>query len=359
MAKNEYTPDFVSHPGATLQDTLDDRGMTQADLAKRTGHPRKVINEIIKGKAPITAETAIDLERALGVRARFWNNRESQYREFLAKQQEAINLKKYADWANQFPINVMQSFNWIPKPKDILHRVEVLLQFFAVTSPGQFDVVWQQKQPAYRKSAAFMADEKALIAWLRRGEIMAQSIACADYDAAKFQLALNEARTLTRERPEVFSKRLVEICSNAGVAVVFVRELPKTRASGATRWIAPKKALIQLSLRYKTNDHLWFTFFHEAGHILRHGKKDVFIECSRRVKMSDAEREADKFSADFLIPPKPIRELLQYGLISEARIRQFANRLGIAPGIVVGRLQHDGRIPRNRFNHLKISYEWQ
>lgn len=90
MAENQYVPDEVSPPGETLSEVLAEHGITQADLAERTGRPRKTIDEIIKGKAAITPETAIQLERVLGVPATFWNRRERQYREHLAKREEIL-----------------------------------------------------------------------------------------------------------------------------------------------------------------------------------------------------------------------------------------------------------------------------
>lgn len=83
-----YAPDHVSPPGETLAELLESRGMTQAELAARTGRPKQHINEIVAGKAPITQDMAIQLERSLGAPASFWNNREARYREHLARQAE-------------------------------------------------------------------------------------------------------------------------------------------------------------------------------------------------------------------------------------------------------------------------------
>jgi Zn-dependent peptidase ImmA (M78 family) len=140
-----------------------------------------------------------------------------------------------------------------------------------------------------------------------------------------------------------------------------VPELPKTRTSGATHWLNADKALIQLSLRYKTDDHLWFTFFHEAGHILLHGKRDFFLEGTGvvSVEAQEKENEANKFSADILIPPRDLQRFLtSIPQISKANIIEFANEIGIAPGIVVGRLQHDGLLPSSHCNDLKQRWEW-
>lgn len=154
---------------------------------------------------------------------------------------------------------------------------------------------------------------------------------------------------------------MVRLCADAGVAVVFVPQLPQTRTCGATRRLNPNKALIQLSLRYKTNDHLWFSFFHEAGHILLHGKRNVFLEGGsvQGVEEQDKEEEANKFAADILIPLDELKRFLASGQYrSKAGIVQFAKEIGIAPGIVVGRLQHDGKLPQGHCNELKCRLEW-
>jgi HTH-type transcriptional regulator/antitoxin HigA len=111
------------------------------------------------------------------------------------------------------------------------------------------------------------------------------------------------------------------------------------------------KALIQLSFRYKSDDHLWFTFFHEIGHVLRHGKGDVWIEATSLPADDPREAEADKFSRDVLIAPRAAKELP--GLKTDDAVKRFADRIGVAPGIVVGRLQHDELWAHSRGNRLK------
>jgi HTH-type transcriptional regulator/antitoxin HigA len=353
---NTYLPDRVSPPGETLLEILEALGMSQADLAERTGRPRKTINEIIKGKAAITAETALQLERVLGVPASFWINRERQYQESRARQEEADRLIADKEWLHCFPIGDMARWGWIAQHKEPVQQLRGLLNFFGVASPRQWEAVWAETRVPLRKSAAFRCSVEALTAWLRRGELEARSIESKPYDINRFQSVLVEARKLTTAPPEKFQSELPRLCAEGGVAVVFIPEIPKTRASGATRWLSPLKALVQLSLRYKTDDQLWFTFFHEAGHILLHGKRGVFIE---GVTTSDAsEEEANRFAADFLIPRKPLQDFMQSGNRSMKAIKSFAEELEIAPGIVVGRLQHEGYIPQSHCNALKRHFEW-
>lgn len=353
---NHYLPDRVSPPGETLLETLEALGMSQADLAERTGRPRKTINEIIKGKAAITAETALQLERVLGIPAGFWINRERQYQESKARREEADRLIVDKAWLRRFPVREMARWGWITRHKEAVQQLRELLNFFGVASPRQWESIWAEACVSFRKSPAFECSVEALTAWLRRGELEARSINANPYNAERFRQVLVEARKLTGEPPERFQPELTQLCAGAGVVVLFIPEIPRIRASGATRWISPTKALIQLSLRYKTDDHLWFTFFHEAGHILLHGKRDVFIE---GMEHSDSyEDEANRFASDFLIPRTSLQEFMRRGDRSKRAIVRFARQLGIAPGIVVGRLQHDEYIPPSHCNDLKQHFIW-
>lgn len=354
--QNQFVPDYVSPPGETLLETLEAIGMSQAELAKRTGRPKKVINEIIKGKAAITPETAIQLERVLSIPAGFWNNRERDYREALARLKEQDRLGNQTDWLKKFPLKAMIKKGWIKAFRDKVQQLREILSFMGVATPDQLQNLWSE-QVAFRKSAAFESDSGAVIAWLRKGELEAQGIRCKPYDAKEFRKALQQIRLLTREHPEVFRPEIVRLCAENGVAVVFVPELPAARVSGATRWLNANKALIQLSLRYKTDDQLWFTVFHEAGHILLHGKRDVFLEMGDSSE-DNKELEADHFARNALIPEAKLQQLVRQGSRSKVSIERFASEIGIAPGIVVGRLQHDKRLPYTHCNELKRRFDW-
>jgi HTH-type transcriptional regulator / antitoxin HigA len=353
---NEYLPDHVSFPGETLAEVLADRGMKQSELAVRTGRTTKHINEIIKGKASITPETAIQLERVLGIPSSFWNNRQSIYDEFLARKGEFASMNKHLQWARFFPYNKMSKLGWIEPVRDKTGRLKNLLNYFEVATPGAWDTRWQTVGAAYRLSHVHQPNRYALAAWLQRGELIGRQCNCSPYDATSFRKFLDEARQLTCEPPAIFQKQLIAKGMTCGVVVAFVHELPKT-ASGATRWLASDKALIQLSLRYRTDDQLWFTFFHEAAHILFHQKRRIFLEGGTSTGVE--EDEANSFAANFLIPPDRYEVFVSLANFSVESIRSFANDLVIAPGIVVGRLQHDNYLGHNRCNSLKQYLTWK
>ena len=354
--KHLFQPDYAIHPGETLAETLEDLGLSQAELAQRTGRPLQVISEIIQGKKAITAETALQLERATGVPASFWNSAQRNYEAARARLEEERGLIVESACLDQFPLAAMVKRRWVPRDDTKAGQMRILLNFFGVAGIKEWKNLWQSPQVAFRKSSAFEANPMAVASWLRQGERLAQQVRVAPYDQDAFIKALHEIRCLTNADPVTFEPQAKALCRAAGVALVFVPELPVTRVYGATQWLTSRKALVQLSLRGRSDDFLWFTFFHEAAHILKHGKRDVFIEATDGTTDEDSRRkeeEADTFSSDFLIPRDAFITFRKAGRFTSQSIQRFAAELGISPGIVVGRLQHEKLIPFNQHNGLK------
>ncbi len=351
-----FQPDWVSPPGDTIADLLEEKGWTQAEFAQRCGYTTKHVSLLINGKASITEDTALKLERVLGGSARFWLVREAQYRETIARQNEFRALKAQAGWLKQLPLADMIKFGWVRKFTHKGQQVAECLQFFGVSSVDVWRRRYAEPLAAFKASSKFEKDGAAVSAWLRYGERRASEIECREFDKDVFKATLQELRSLTREAdPKVFVPRLVERCAAVGVAVVIARAPKGCPVSGATRWLSPDKALLMLSLRHKTNDHLWFAFFHEAGHLLLHGKRMVFLETNGLD--DEHEREADKFASDLLIPPQYAKQLPFIGR-TYASVRQFAEAIGVAPAIVVGRMQKEGYLPWNMLNKCKVRYQW-
>ena len=352
-----YQTDIVPAPGETIREVLAERSISQKELASLLDKSEKFVSQLLGGKAPLRPQTAVDLERVLGVPASFWSKSEALYQEWLARRNEAARLEEQADWLRSFPLREMTALGWLAKRGAVVDQMRGLLSFFGVASPEGWQRYWDtQAETAFRRSTVFEMDLGSLSAWLRQGELQAARIDCQEYSAKAFRASLASARDLTRESPRVFVPELTDRCAKAGVAVVFVPELPRIRCSAATRWPSPAKALIQLCLRYKTDDHLWFSFFHEAAHVLSQSRSAVFLECDGD---SNEEDEANRFAADVLIPPREYRRLLAMEPLSLGDIEVFADDVGVAPGIVVGRLQHDGRLPwRTTLNGLKRRLRW-
>jgi HTH-type transcriptional regulator/antitoxin HigA len=352
--ENEYAPTDVSPPGLTLEEALEERGMSQAELSERAGRPKKTINEIVRGQAAITPDTAIQLERVLGIPATFWNTRQQQYDESRARAHSQLELAKYVEWPRHFPIAQMTRLGWIPPKRSAVEKVESLLRFFQVASPEELEQVWGAKRlgVAFRRSEAFRTNPHALQAWIRRGEIEAAAISCKPYNRREFEATLGGMKDLIRDLPENFDRDLVRRCAECGVAIVIVPLLPGVHAWGATRWLRADKAMIQLSLRGRYEDLFWFSFYHEAGHVLLHGKRDAFVE--ENGGKGDHEREADIFAAESLLEPAAWRAFVERRTLFSTRdVKEFAAAAAISPAIVVGRLQHEGRVETSHLNGLR------
>ena len=351
-----FQPDWISPPGDTIADLLDEKGWSQAEFAQRCGYTTKHASLLINGKASITEDTAIKLERVLGSSARFWLVREAQYRETLARQNEFDALEAQSDWLKQLPLADMRKFGWVKKFTHKGQQVAECLQYFGVSSVDIWQKRYAEPLAAFKASSKFEKDGAAVSAWLRQGERCADEIACKPFDKEHFKQVLSELRALTNEtEPAVFIPQLVEACAQAGVAVVFAPTPKGCPVSGATRWLSPDKALLMLSLRHATNDHLWFAFFHEAGHLLLHGKKMLFLETKG---LDDVhEQQADKFACDLLIPPAYAKQLV-FLEKKYAAVEQFAAEVGVAPAIVVGRMQKERYLPWKLLNKCKVRYKW-
>lgn len=352
-----FQPDWVSPPGDTLADALEEQGLTQTDLAERTGYSRKHINDLMRGRAQISFDTASKLALVLhGASADFWIARESQYRASILRRERLDELEGSTAWLSTLPLADMLKLKWVRRFSHMGEQVEECLRYFAVASTDAWEKVWDAPLAAFRASAKVEMKFGSVAAWLRHGEREAAGQRCEPFDKHQFITSLPKLRSLTRERnPVVFVAELQRSCNQVGVAVVFAPTPTGCPASGAVKWLSPDKALLMLSLRYKSNDHLWFSFFHECGHLARHGKKLLFLENTDTIS-EEHEKEADAFARDLLIPPAEAAELRS--LKSKAAVESFASRIGVAPGIVVGRMQREKLLPWTHYNDLKVRYKW-
>ena len=354
-----FSPDYGSSPGVTLRDVLERLGLSQSDLAGRTGRPKKTINEIVQGKAAITPETALQFERVLGIDASFWLNLERGYRAALARDEERARLAECLPWLETLPIKEMAKRRWIRMSGDRVELLREVLSFFGIAVPVAWDDVWKEtrRATALRQGKSAQVAFGVIAVWLRKGEIEGRTRECQPYDAQKFRDTLDYLRTLSAIPAEQLCEEIQQRCALAGVAVVFVPELPRLKIFGAARWLSAEKALIQLSLYYKREDQLLFSFFHEAAHLLLHGRRDIFVDFAAGLD-DKQEMEANRFAADHLVPAAAYSKFVARRKFSERSVLKFSQQIGIAPGVVVGRLQHDKEIGFNHLTHLRRTVAW-
>ncbi len=363
--KSTFNPDWISPPGDTILDFMEERDWNQVELADRLGFSTKHLNQLIKGKVSLTDEAALRLERVLGASADFWLNREAKYRERLARLNAKERYNRWVDWLDKLPLADLKKAGIIPdqritsKVKPDL--VESLLSFFGIASPDEWEKNYGGMATSFRRTREKQSDIGAITSWLRMGELEAEGYKTLKFNKIKFKQALKQIRELTVLPPQEFEPQMRELCTDAGVKLVFVPAIPRAHVSGVARWLNAHSALIQLSLYGKFNDRFWFTFFHEAAHILLHAdqkKADIFLDDPGRANLSSRqEEEADQWASNMLISSAYNFELSN--LHDEEQIREFATRLNIHPGIVVGRLQHEELVGyRTSLNKLKDRFEF-
>jgi HTH-type transcriptional regulator / antitoxin HigA len=356
--QNAFCPDWISAPGETIEDILEERNVSVKQFAEGIDATLEQADALFEGRIPITVALAERLQKVVGGSAGFWISRESDYRKDLSRLAVRAQRKQDEEWAKRFPLLEMASFGWLePVAGD---QVGPVLQYFNVQNVQSWRDRYQNRveTAAFRTSPSFESDLACVSAWLRQGEIESESILSGNWDVTKFNAILPGIRALTRERnPQVFIPELRNRCADCGVAVVVLRAPKGCRASGATYFISPQKAVLLLSFRYLSDDHFWFTFFHEAGHLVLHGADLLFLEGVEAIS-AEKEDEANDFAASILIPDESRASMLRLAVRGIEVIR-FARTVGVSPGIVVGQMQHYGRLTRRQLNNLKRRFVWK
>jgi addiction module HigA family antidote len=344
---NEYFPQSLVHPGVDLSEKLEEIKMGPKEFALRSGKPEKTIIAIMKGTSSITPDMAVQFENVLNIPANYWLTRQHHYDEYLAREERRELLSESLSWAKSFPLNEMIKKGWLSDKATVLERTSELLAFFGISNHSAWEDYYykQQLKVAFRISLAHTKEPFAISAWLRKGELQAAELSGRKYSPKKFKDALPELKSIMAKHPSDFFTRLQSVCLDTGVKVVHTPCLPKAPINGSTRWLSDSP-LIQLTGRFKRNDSFWFTFFHEAGHIILHGKKDIFLEnIDYSEKDMAKEKEADDFAIKWTLTKEQQQEIINAAPLNEKDIKAFAKKFNTHPAIIIGRLQHDNIIP--------------
>lgn len=346
---NQYFPESVPHPSETLIEKLHELNMGPKEFAVRTGKPEKTITAILKGESSITPEMSISFESVLKIPARFWMENQKRYDEYVARTKRLTIIKDSIEWAKSFPYAKMANLGWVKSTRIAEEKVEELFNFFGLSSKKAWENYYmgQKLKLNFRISLQHTNEPFAVSAWLRQGELEARKLIVPVYNEQLFKNNLIEIKKIMAVQPIDFFSKLQGLCAQAGVKVIYTPCLPKAPISGSSRWIK-ETPLIQLSARYKQNDRFWFTFFHEAGHILMHGKKYISLEnIEFTASELNKEKEADLFSEDWTFSKEQENEILENSPLSENDIVEFARKFNTHPAMIIGRFQHKHLIPYN------------
>ena len=339
---------IATPPGATIKEQLVDRGMSQKEFAARMEMSEKHISKLINGEVQLTPDVALRLEMVLGVPAHFWINLESIYREKIKRAEYENNLEEDVEVSKKIPYNEMAKSGWVAPAKTTYDRVVNLRQFFEVVRLGLIDKPLVPNI-ACRKLGMSEKSDYALIAWAQKAKLDARGIYTAPINLDKLNDLLPNIRSMTMQDPSVFCDNLVQILSECGIALVFLPHIGGSFLHGATFYDGAK-IVLGITVRGKDADRFWFSLFHELGHILL-----GHIGLPEGTSEED-ECEADSFASNTLIPDSVFESYTSNVRIDRRSIIDFSSSIGIAPGIVVGRMQKEGIIPFSYYNDLKAKY---
>jgi plasmid maintenance system antidote protein VapI len=359
MSDTGFIPRWASPPGDTIRDALGELPLDPRVLAAALGLAHEELDAFLAGEIALTIRRAERLASRIGGSIEFWMTRDGQYREDRSR--------VAADaWAQRLPLKDMTTFGWISaNAEDWVGQIDACLRFFDVATPE----VWKADHEALLKRTRFRSsrhvlepDEFAVAAWLRQCEVELLKVRCRGWDRDAFAALLPQLLPLTRERdPRRFLAALQARCAEVGVAVGVIRPPRGCPVSGAARQLVNGVPSIALSGRYRADDHLWFTFFHEAAHLLLHGLDALYVdvfELDYVAPPSADEAEADNFAGTLLVPTEYEDRLLR-ARQSPLELRSIASEIGISLGIVIGHLQYRGALEYNtRLNRLKNRYKW-
>lgn len=358
-ANHNWTPNWATHPGEHLAEFIEARGWSQAEFARISDLTPKLVSTILTGKNPVMPDTAIKFERVLGVKAQVWLNLQAnwdlcQARTELEKRSATAEAKA---WLVQFPLKELRVRGRLPDTRDEGNVMEAMLGFLGIGAPSALDARIESLAVQHRQSKGHQTSPYYIYSWLRLGEEKALSFGLPPFDPGKFLDAVQEIRNLTILGPEIFVPKMCELCHRSGVALVFEKAMPKTCLYGSARWLDDDHAIIQMSLRMKTNDHFWWTFFHEAAHIILHRGKN-FVD-DEGGEGDGAENEADKWAEELLVGRDQFESFKLEIPNTVDQIKRFADEKGVHSGIIVGMLQHASLVRYNSpLNDLKERFEW-
>lgn len=335
-------------PGWTIKEQIEDRGMTQKELAARMDMTEKHISRLINGEVALTQNMALRLEMVLGLPARFWNGLEGKYREDIQRATEENDMDADMEIVRQMKYASLAKNGWVEVTRDKHKQVYNIRKFFEV---AKLTLLSKPDFPGivYRKVGGDGTNDYVLKAFAQKAKIEARLIETAAINIAELKTLLPEIRTMTKEAPEDFCQKLCGKMAACGIALVFLPHIEGSFLHGATFYDGAK-IVMSLTVRGKDDDRFWFSLFHEIGHII----------LGHIGKLDDAESieaEADSFARDTLIPPEAFARLTSSENLTRDTITAFAEEIGIDAGIVVGRLQKEGYLNFNQYNDLKTKYE--
>lgn len=352
-------PDWVSPPGETIERIMASRELAADELSDCLGMERDDFDKFLVGEARIDVKLARLLAENIGSSPRFWMSRDAQYLQELERI-KAPSDASLEQWVKQFPVASLRRLGILPTGRGAKVTSAQLLDFFGCQAVAEWNAKYASGLDLvdYRASQSFVADDFSTLAWRRLGEMQAASLDLNEFSRDYFCEVLPDIKRLSAfKNPKTVVEKLRGICAETGVALTTARSPQGCRASGAT-WVSERgNPVIHLSFRHMSDDHFWFTFYHEAAHIILHRGEHVDTDKSLSSSADKKEREANEFAANMLVPEE-IRAQLASIKITPKVVMKAARLARVSPGIIAGQLEHNKVVPPGKLSFLKTRYKW-
>lgn len=354
------SPDLIIHPGETLTEILEDRDMSQKELAIRTGMTEKHISTIVKGQKNISVAFAKKLEYALGIDASFWINLQANYDRELLEFEEVNNITE-AELGILKPLKqvmeYMVSRRWLIENINEAEKVLYLRRILAVSNLTAIPNITYNA--AYRAQVAtnINVDTYVLYAWQRICELVTKDIeVCEELNISLLRDNISEIKKLMFEDINIVQGKLEKIFAKCGIAFKIVKHFKGAPVQGFIKKTDDGKLILCMTIRQNRADIFWFTLFHEIGHIINEDIRQRFIDFNST--QSDMEAKADAFARDILMNARDYKEFVMKRDFSISAIDAFAKKQGVKSYIVIGRLQTDEILGWDQYNEKIVYYKW-
>jgi len=344
----KLTPVQATHPGILIKDEIDATpNLNQRSLAKELGVQPSFLNEIIKGKRPVTADLAILLEKTLGISADYWMKFQSQYEidKARVKQKNIKKVKNIEIWniiKEYVPVQYFKKHNYLCE--NLESDIKTIKDIYNIESiDGLVSSFSKEKFAYYRKSQKLKVDDKNMFAWSSLAEYEAkhQKTNTFNFDNIN-QLCLNLNKIFYKNSGTI--EKVKSTLNQFGIKMLLIDKLEKTPIDGFSFW-SEKNPVIAITLRYKRIDYFAFTIMHEIGHIdlhLRNDKDKKFMDLTKKNNLDKYEKEADSYAQEKLIPIDIWQVILNNHLpLNDDKIIEIGNQYKINPAILLGRVCYE------------------
>lgn len=355
----EYDNKIAFHPGYYIKELIEEEEITQEEFAKKLGTSAKNISKLVNGEASISNNLAISLSNMYNTSPEVWINLQRKYEDLVNEIEKMRRIKEQSKYIDMTNYSFFHRQGFVKATKNKNEKIKELCNFFKVNSlehfaKNDFCVNFRNEKTKITEKNIFNSN-----LWVETAIIKGKSYELENkFNKNKLLNSLEEIRSMTTKKPEIFYPRLKEIFKECGVAFILLEQLESSKINGAVKWLDKDKVILAINTRRKYADIFWFSLFHEIKHVLQEKYSKIILSNENNIEEMDIklEEEADSFAKNILIPDEKYKEFLFNNDFSRESILNFAKEINIDKGIIVGRLQKEKIIPFTKYNDLKTRY---